>query len=97
MQGMPGKDGKDGLSVTKGSLYYRAHGANASVGSARAYCDDENDVAISGYCQTPTGILRYAGIFISDDPKVFASGWECNTGVGSSSAVWAYVVCLEVP
>jgi len=87
--GEPGPPGKDGASLTKANLYYRAHGANAA--------DDDNDIALSGYCQTPTGILRNAGVIISDDPKVLVSGWYCDTGVGSTSAVWAYVVCLVVP
>ncbi len=95
-QGLPGEQGipgKDGTAVTKKSLYTRSTGLEAV---AIAYCDDNNDIALTGSC---VGQGIFWGVIgahqpTSEDTK---SGWECRPSNSGGFPVGATVVCLEVP
>jgi len=90
--GQPGTDGQDGLPRSKADVYV----VNTELGVQwnRAYCNDENDILLTGGCQG-TGQLKVSRPedgFLDDG---VASGWVCD--VGTTAAVRAYVVCIDVP
>lgn len=102
-QGPAGKDGKDGTVITKENIYVRS-AMDASNGIATAYCDDADDVIISGGCFTngtlhvvgatgPSGLTSAASV----DGK---SGWICGTATSptpGAPSVTATATCLAVP
>ncbi len=92
--GAPGKDGKDGLSITKNSLYTVSTGLIA--GSAIAYCEDENDIVLSGSCVGQGVLWGVIGPHQPTNPEM-KSGWECKPSNVGGNPVSATAVCLEVP
>ena len=93
-QGPKGADGKDGISLTKANLYTRS--TNLTAGVAIAYCDDENDIALSGSCVGQGIFWGSIGVYqpTSEDVK---SGWECRSSNVGGNPVGATVVCVGVP
>lgn len=96
-QGQPGPkgvDGKDGLSISKGSLYVSVSGLAAA--DAIAYCNDENDIVLSGTC-TGQGIFwGVIGPYQPANPDM-KSGWECKASNVGGNPVSSTAVCLVVP
>lgn len=94
-QGVPGKDGKDGTAVTKQSVYSRT--GTASSGTSYAYCDDNNDVLLSGGCNGSVPMAFSGPLYVSE--AAAKSAWQCSRwGLASAGeTVAATVVCLEVP
>lgn len=94
-QGAPGKDGKDGTVVTKQSVYSRT--GTASSGTSYAYCDDNNDVLLSGGCNGSVPMAFSGPLYVSE--AAAKSAWQCSRwGLASAGeTVAATVVCLEVP
>lgn len=97
IQGVPGDKGApgaDGFAITKGSLYTRS--SALSAGTAIAYCDDNNDIALSGSCVGQGIFWGSIGVYqpTSEDTK---SGWECKSSNVGGNPVGATVVCLGVP
>lgn len=94
-QGVPGKDGKEGTVITKQSVYTRT-GA-ASSGTSYAYCDDNNDVVLTGGCSGSVPMAFNGPLFVSDTSTKTA--WQCSRwGLASAGEVAvATIVCLEVP
>lgn len=88
--GLPGKNGIDGVSITKSSIYTRDAAPGTGTASV-AYCDDANDVVLTGYCTSTVGLLRF-GVVNPTEPTA-ASGWLCASGASPGAAV----VCLKVP
>ncbi len=94
-QGAPGKDGKDGTAITKQNVYARA-GA-ASSGTSYAYCDDNNDVLLTGGCNG-SAPMAFSGPLATSEAAT-KSAWQCTRwGLANpGESVVATVVCLEVP
>lgn len=94
VQGPKGADGKDGVSLTKAKLYTRS--TNLTAGVAIAYCDDENDIALTGSCVGQATFWGSIGVYqpTNEDAK---SGWECRSSNVGGNPVGATVVCVGVP
>lgn len=97
IQGVPGDKGApgaEGFAITKSSLYTRS--SALSAGTAIAYCDDANDIALNGYCVGQATFWAGIGAYqpTGEDTK---SGWECKSGNVGGNPVGAAVVCLGVP
>lgn len=90
VQGPQGLQGPAGLSISRADLYWRtATGASPTI----AFCDDVNDIAITGGCAlTTTAAAAYSGVVNHGDPEA-KMGWGCHTNFNAS----ATVVCLSVP
>lgn len=99
IQGIPGPVGATGATgaagpgITKGLIYTRTSGTNMTTTQAAAYCDDANDVLLTGSCTSDAGILSFGVWNEADTAK--AAGWFCKTTY--QSAVMASVTCLKVP
>lgn len=92
--GAVGPKGADGTSITKSSLYTRSSGLAAA--DAIAYCDDENDVVLTGSCTGQGVFWAVIGPYLTTNPD-FKSGWECKVSNVGGNPVSATAVCLEVP
>jgi Collagen triple helix repeat (20 copies) len=110
--GPQGPAGTSGISMTKTSIYQvDAPGGDfpgASTGSSIAYCNDNNDVAISGICL----VRDAAGNQIQGRPRLIytgpvnatnanaKAGWQCiaegNDVTQRTGHVAASVICLTV-
>lgn len=93
-QGPAGQKGADGLSLTKGSLYTRSSGLAAA--DAIAYCDDENDIVLTGTCTGQGVFWGIIGPYQPTNPEL-KSGWECKVSNVGGNPVSATAVCVEVP
>ena len=93
--GPAGENGQDGFAITKGNLYTRT--SQPTSGVAYAYCDDNNDVLITGGCNgsRPT---TFAGPLWTTATDAEAA-WQCSPwGIpGPGEIMGATVVCLDVP
>lgn len=92
--GPKGADGKNGLAITKGSLYTTSSGLVAA--DAIAYCEDENDIVLTGTCVGQGVLWGIIGPYLPTNPD-FKSGWECKASNVGGNPVSATAVCLEVP
>jgi hypothetical protein len=92
-QGPPGAVGQDGLPRSKADVYMNSTDYGASQNWA--YCNDENDILLTGGCQTSGDTARLRTSRPRDDflDDGVASGWVCE----GAASVWAYVVCIDVP
>jgi hypothetical protein len=109
-KGDPGSPGAAGNGFTESDLYVVSSvGFNLPGGgkaTAAAYCNDNNDVAISGGCSTQNAggpnfqdrpFLYATGLINVGDPNS-KSGWSCSAESDDSAGiVFASVVCLTVP
>ncbi len=91
--GKNGKDGKDGTVITKGSIY--VNNSELASGDAIAYCNDENDVVLTGSCTGQGVFWGFIGPYLPTN-TTFKSGWECKTSNVGGNPVSATVVCLGV-
>jgi hypothetical protein len=91
-QGPPGTDGQDGLPRSKADVYMNSTANGAPQN--RVYCNDENDILLTGGCQSVGTLVISRPLDDAMEPGV-VSGWGCDTG--SQVSVWAYVVCIDVP
>ncbi|HXK20583.1 MAG TPA: hypothetical protein VNG33_22385 [Polyangiaceae bacterium] len=93
-KGATGAPGADGFAITKSKLYTRSSALAPS--DAIAYCDDENDIALSGSCGGQGIFWGSIGVYQPTDEST-KSGWECRSSNVGGNPVTATVVCLGVP
>jgi hypothetical protein len=85
--------GRPGLLTGKVDIYYRAP-TNSVVGPAYVYCDDEDDIVLTGYCNALNGAIKGQGaVWLSDLSQ--KSGWYCDAG--TNNALTIMVACIKVP
>lgn len=92
--GLQGPAGKDGLSITKSSIYTTS--ATIVGGDIVAYCNDENDVVLTGMCVGQGVLWGVIGPYAPTNPQM-KSGWECKVSNVGGNSIAATAVCLEVP
>lgn len=93
-KGETGAPGKDGLSITKSSIYTTSSGLAAA--DAIAYCNDENDIVLTGTCVGQGVFWGTIGAYQPTNTEL-KSGWECKASNVGGNPVSATAVCLEVP
>jgi hypothetical protein len=95
--GPKGADGADGTLITKSSMYVRASSlATSAANDAIAFCDDANDVVLTGTCSSEGSIWATIGAYLPTNPNS-KSGWECKVSNIGGNPVSASAVCLVVP
>lgn len=104
-QGPMGNAGVDGVPQSKADIYERTATTHVGPGASvelRAYCDDNNDVLLSGSCEA-TNTLEVvlfrsrAENFTNTSAK---SAWLChsqNVSAGSISPLTVHAYCVSVP
>jgi hypothetical protein len=83
------------VSASSGPVFY-TRSSELTAGTAIAWCDDVNDVVLTGMCGGQGIFWGIIGAYQPTNPTV-KSGWECRASNVGGNPVVSTVVCLGVP
>ncbi|MBN9167371.1 MAG: hypothetical protein J0I07_40965 [Myxococcales bacterium] len=104
--GPAGAAGKDGTLITRAQVYVRHSYTNAPKADGSfevtAYCDDVNDVMLSGSCVFSQGLVQTGHPMMNDGVPALTLGWRClarpgTFGYPGSGNIEVMARCLQVP